>query len=129
MIFTKDERIVDHKIFSFKKKIRKNKLSTIHISDNFEESKRNAIFFSKSIKNFPAAYFFQTQNIFRSEKEFFKKLNKNKKLKYVVLRQRKSKNDDIDILVNDYFIFKRTSDCHSYKKKKFKIDFKCWRSN
>ena len=121
MIFTKDERIVDHKIFSFKKKIRKNKLSTIHISDNFEESKRNAIFFSKSIKNFPAAYFFQTQNIFRSEKEFFKKLNKNKKLKYVVLRQRKSKNDDIDILVNDYFIFKRTSDCHSYKKKNLKL--------
>lgn len=121
MIFTKDKRIVDHKIFLFKKKIRKNQLSTIHISDNFEEAKRNAILFSKSIKNFPAAYFFQTQKIFNSEKDFFKKLNRNKKLKYVVLREKKSKNDDIDVLVNDYFIFKRTSDCHSYKKKNLKF--------
>jgi len=117
MIFTKDKRIVDHKIFTFKKKIRKNKLSIIHISDNFEESKRNAIFFSKSKNDFPASYFFKTQNIFDSKKNFFKSLNKSKELKYVVLRNQKNENDDIDILVNDFFLFKRISDCHSYKTK------------
>jgi len=121
MIFSKDHRIVDHKIFLFKKKIRKNKLSIVHISDNFEESKRNAILFSKSINNFPAAYFSKTQNIFQNEKEFFNKLNRNKKLIYVILRKRNSENEDIDILVNNYFIFKRISDSHSYKKKNLKL--------
>ena len=71
MIFTKENRIVDHKIFAFKKKIRKNKLSIIHTSDNFEESKRNAIFLSKSQNDFPAKYFFKTQNIFDTKKKFF----------------------------------------------------------
>ena len=121
MIFSKENRIVDHKIFKFKKNIRKNKLSIIHISDNFEESKRNAIFLSKSRDDFPAQYFFKTQNIFDSKKDFFKKLNDNKKLRYVVLRNQTSKNDDIDILVNDYFLFKRISDCHSYKTKNLNL--------
>ena len=121
MIFSKENRIVDHKIFTFKKNIRKNKLSIIHISDNFEESKRNAIFLSKSKDDFPAQYFFKTQNIFDSKKKFFKKLNSNKKLRYVVLRNQTSKNDDIDILVNDYFLFKRISDCHSYKTKNLNL--------
>ena len=50
MIFTKENRIVDHKIFAFKKKIRKNKLSIIHTSDNFEESKKKCNFFVKNKK-------------------------------------------------------------------------------
>jgi hypothetical protein len=121
MIFSDENRIVDHKMFTFKKNIRKKKLSVIHISDNFEESKRNAIFLSKSIADFPAYYFFKTQNIFDSKNFFFKKLNTHKKLKYVVLRNQRSKNDDIDILVNNYFLFKRISDCHSYKNKNLNL--------
>ncbi|MDC0859215.1 hypothetical protein OAP45_00080 [Candidatus Pelagibacter sp.] len=121
MIFSREERIVDDEIFAFKKKIRKKRLGIIHISDNFEESKRNAIFFSKSINNFPALYFFKTQNIFNSEKDFFQKLNKEKKIKYVILRNKNSQNDDIDILVNNYFLFKRFADCHSYKLKNLKF--------
>ena len=121
MIFGDENRIVDHKMFTFKKNIRKKKLSVIHISDNFEESKRNAIFLSKSIADFPACYFFKTQNIFDSKNFFFKKLNTHKKLKYVVLRNQRSKNDDIDILVNNYFLFKRISDCHSYKNKNLNL--------
>jgi uncharacterized protein YejL (UPF0352 family) len=117
MIFTKEEKIVDDKIFKFKKNIRKNKLSMIHISDNFEESKRNAFFLSKSKFDYPAVYFTNTQNIFSSKKDFFRKLNKVKKLKYVILRDQLSENDDIDILVNNYYLFKRISDCHSYKHK------------
>jgi hypothetical protein len=117
MIFTKEEKIVDDKIFLFKKNIRKKKLSMIHISDNFEESKRNAVFLSKSKVDYPAIYFSSTQNIFNSKKDFFKKLNKIKKLKYVILRDQLSEKDDIDILVNDYYLFKRISDCHSYKHK------------
>ena len=117
MIFTNENRIVDHKIFTFKKKIRKNKLSIIHISDNFEESKRNAIFFSKTKNDYPSKYFFETQNIFDSKKDYFKRLNKFKKLKYVILRNQNTEKEDIDILVNDYYLFKRISDCHSYKNK------------
>ena len=117
MIFSNESRIVDHKIFTFKKKVRKNKLGLIHISDNFEESKRNAIFFSKTKHDYPSKYFFKTQNIFNSKKDFFKRLNKFKKLKYVILRDQKTEKEDIDILVNDYFLFKRIADCHSYKNK------------
>ena len=43
------------------------------------------------------------------------------KLKYVVLRDQTSENDDIDILVNNYFLFKRISDCHSYKFKNLNL--------
>ena len=117
MIFSNESKIVDHKIFAFKKKVRKNKLGLIHISDNFEESKRNAFFFSKTKNDYPSKYFFKTQNIFSSKKDFFKRLNKSKKLKYVILRNQKTEKEDIDILVNDYFLFKRIADCHSYKSK------------
>ena len=117
MIFEKEKKFVDDKIFVFKKNIRKNKLSFLHISDNFEEAKRNAIFISKTKNNFPAKYFFQTQHVFENKKQLFKKLNKTKKLKYVVLRKPSSEKDDLDILVNDYFLFKRVVDSHSYKTK------------
>ena len=33
------------------------------------------------------------------------------------MRDQNSEKEDIDILVNDYFLFKRISDCHSYKNK------------
>ncbi len=117
MIFTNEMRTVDDKIFKFKKMIRRNKSSIIHISDNFEESKRNAISLSRSTNDFPAKYFFSTQQIFNNKNDFFKRLNKSKNLKYVVLRDKKTKYDDLDILVNDYFLFKRIVDCQSYKIK------------
>ena len=117
MMFVNEKKIVDDKIFKFKKKIRKKRTSIIHISYNFEESKRNAIFFSSSKKNYPAKYFFKSQTVFDNKKDFFLRLNKSRKLKYVVLRKQISEKDDIDILVNDYFLFKRISDCHSYKLK------------
>jgi hypothetical protein len=121
MIFTKEERIVDNKIFAFKKKIRKNKSSIIHIADNFEEAKRNALFISKSEKSFPAKYFIETQYVYKNKKNFFNKINNFKKLKYVVLRDQNSEKDDLDLLVNDYFLFKRAADCHSYKKKNLNL--------
>ena len=117
MIFNQEKRIVDEKIFEFKKKVRKNKFSVVHIADNFEESKRNAIFLSKSSKNYPALYFTLTQSDYKNKKEFFSKLNKCKNLKYLILRNRVKENEDIDILTNDFFLFKRISDCHSYKLK------------
>ena len=72
---------------------------------------------SKTKNDFPAKYFFKTQNIFDTKKIFFNYLNKFKKLRYVILRDQNSEKEDIDILVNDYFLFKRISDCHSYKNK------------
>ena len=117
MIFTNENRIVDNSIFEFKRKIRKKKTGIVHISDNFEEAKRNAIFISRSKNDFPARYFFDTQKIFKNKKDLFKTLNSTKNLKYVILRDQKNKNDDTDILTNNYYLFKRVTDCHSYKNK------------
>ena len=91
----------------------------MHISDNFEEAKRNAISFSKSQKDYPSNYFITTQKNFKDLKDFFKQLNLAKGLKYVILRKPFSERDDLDILVNDYYLFKKISDCHSYKKKNY----------
>ena len=120
-MFDKEKRFVDDKIFIFKKKIRKNKLSLVHISDNFEEAKRNAIFLSRSVNDYPAKYFFKTQNVYKNKKIFFDKLKNFKKLKYIVLRKQQFENEDIDILTNNYFLFKRASDSHSYKLKNLKF--------
>ena len=49
------------------------------------------------------------------KKNFFH-LNKFKKLKYVVSDDQKSNKEDLDILTNNYYLFKRLVDCHSYKK-------------
>ena len=84
MIFEKEKKFVDDKIFVFKKNIRKNKLSFTYF-DNFEEAKRNAIFISKTKNNFPAKYFFQTQHVFENKKQLFKKLNKTKNLNTLCL--------------------------------------------
>jgi hypothetical protein len=117
MFFSSQRRVVDDNLFRFKKILRNNKAGVVHISDNFEEAKRNSILLSRSKNDYPAKYFLQTQHIYDDKKTFFKKLNRSKKLKYVLLRDQKSKFDDLDILVNDYFLFKRISDCHSYKLK------------
>ena len=121
MIFSKEKRIVDDKIFEFKKNVRNKKFGIVHIADNFEEAKRNAIFLSKSNKDYPAKYFTNTQFNYKNKNEFFDKLNNYKKLKYLVLRDGMHVNDDLDILTNDFYLFKRVSDCHSYKLKNLKF--------
>ena len=121
MIFIKEKRIVDDKIFEFKKNVRNKKFGIVHIADNFEEAKKNKIFLSKSNKDYPAKYFINTQFNYKNKNEFFDKLNNYKKLKYVVLRDRRHVNDDLDILTNDFYLFKRVSDCHSYKLKNLKF--------
>ena len=37
------------------------------------------------------------------------------------MRKQNSEKEDIDILVNNYFLFKRISDCHSYKTKNLNL--------
>ena len=39
-------------------------------------------------------------------------------MKYLVLREQISDKEDLDILTNDYYTFKRIADCQSYKTKK-----------
>ena len=117
MIFTHETRIIDSDIFNFKKKIRRKRKNIIHISDNFEEAKRNALFLSKSKFHYPYKLFLNTQTIHSSLKEFFKKINNTKNIEYVLLRSKYSQSDDLDILVNDYHLFKRIADAHSYKLK------------
>ena len=117
MIFTHETRIIDSDIFNFKKKIRRKRKNIIHISDNFEEAKRNALFLSKSKFHYPYKLFLNTQTIHSSLKEFFKKINNTKNIEYVLLRSKYSQSDDLDILVNNYHLFKRIADAHSYKLK------------
>ncbi len=121
MFFTKDYRIVDNNIFIFKKKIRKKRRNIIHISDNFEEAKRNAFYLSRSKKGFPYQYFTKSQYQHKSMKSLVEKLNKEKNLKYVFLRGAAKKNDDIDVLCNSYYLFKRSIDGQSFKKKNLRL--------
>ena len=51
----------------------------------------------------------------------FDKLNKEKKLKYIILRDKLNSNDDIDLLCNDYYLFKKTVDAQSFKHKNLQI--------
>jgi len=118
MLFSKDRRFVDNDIFEFKKKIRNKRKNIIHISDNFEEAKRNCFYLSRNKNSYPFKYFTKSQLNHSSFKNLIEKLNNNKKLKYIVIRNRKNKLDDIDILCNDYFLFKREVDGHSFKKRK-----------
>ena len=117
MFFTGEKRVVDSNIFKFKMKIRKKRRNIVHISDNFEEAKRNSFFLSRTKNNFPYNYFIKSQYKHKSIKDMFKKLNLEKKLKYIVLRHQKNLNDDIDVLCNDFFLFKRTVDGQSFKLK------------
>ncbi len=121
MFFTSERRIVDSNIFNFKIKIRNKRQNLIHISDNFEEAKRNAFYLSRSKKNFPYNYFIKSQYEHKSIKKMFDKLNKEKKLKYIILRDKLNSNDDIDLLCNDYYLFKKTVDAQSFKHKNLQI--------
>jgi hypothetical protein len=121
MLFTKDERFVDENIFKFKKKIRKKQKNIIHISDNFEEAKRNALFISRTKNTFPYRYFLKSQFVHHSLSTLIKKLNNEKKLKYIFLRNIFDKNGDIDVLCNNYYLFKQLVDGQSFKKKNLNI--------
>ena len=117
MYFTGEHRFVDLNIFKFKMKIRKKRKNIIHIADNFEEAKRNSFYLSRTKNNFPYSYFVKSQYQHKTIKSVFDKLNKEKKLKYVVLRDKKNSQDDIDILCNNFFLFKRAIDGQSFKHK------------
>ena len=121
MLFTNEVRYVDSNIFEFKKKIRRKRRNIIHISDNFEEAKRNAFYISRNKKNYPYKYFTDAQFNHQSLNSLIKKLNKNKKLKYVFMRDKLDKYGDIDVLCNNYFLFKKEIDGQSFKHKNLKL--------
>ena len=121
MLFTNEKRVVDENIFKFKKKIRKKRQNIIHISDNFEEAKRNAFYLSRNKNNYPYKYFINSQLNHSSLSSLKNRLNKEKKLKYIFLRDKGDKNGDIDVLCNNYFLFKRSIDGQSFKHKNLNI--------
>ena len=121
MIFTHEKRVVDSDTFNLKKNIRRKKRNIIHISDNFEEAKRNALFLSKTDNHYPHKLFLNSQTVHKFLKSFFNKINREKKLEYVLLRPKIDNSGDIDLLVNNFFIFKRIADAHSYKLKNLSL--------
>ena len=121
MLFTNEVRYVDNNIFEFKKKIRNKRKNIIHISDNFEEAKRNAFYISRNKNNYPYKYFTKSQFKHQSLSNLVDGLNKNKKLKYIFIRNRLDKSGDIDVLCNNYFLFKKEIDGQSFKHKNLRL--------
>ena len=117
MIFDKEHRIVDDRLFAFKKKLEIIKLVLFIYLTILRRLKKEMQFFYQDLKMISHQSIFLIHKKFLKVKDLFKHLNENKKLKYVVLRDQVSDKDDIDILVNNYYLFKRISDCHSYKLK------------
>ena len=121
MFFTNEKRVTDETVIKLKKKNRMNRTNYFHISDNFEEAKRNAFFLSRSKEDLPFKYFVQTQYKYNSINHFMKRIKSIPSVNSVILRDQKSDNDDIDILVDNYHKFKRGIDAQSYKLKKLSL--------
>ena len=104
--FSKEITFVNKNIFDLKNKIRKGRVGFIHASDNLTESFDNIKSLTPKWGVYPLNLWKHSQPKFDSFNDFFNKLNKQKKLKYVVLRgfninKMKLDGADIDILVND----------------------------
>ena len=118
--FSKEISYVNKNIFDLKNKIRKGRVGFIHASDNLTESFDNIKALTPKWGVYPLNLWKFSQPKFDSFNDFFNKLNKQKKLKYVVLRgfninKMKLDGADIDILVNDPHIFERETYSEYYK--------------
>ncbi len=118
--FSKETTYVNKNTFDLKNKIRKGRVGFIHASDNLTESFDNIKALTPEWGDYPLKLLNLSRPKFKSFKDFFNKLNKQKKLRYVVLRgfnPNKMTIDgaDIDILVNDPYIFERVTHAEYYK--------------
>jgi len=127
-VFNNDKSIVNINTFDLLQKVRAGRTGVIHGSDNIQESYENLKTLTFYEHNIPVCYWDHWRPTFSSFVDFFARLNGIKELEYVVLRnfedlpadEHYGEKSDLDILVNDYFLFKRVTGAISYKHKRLK---------
>ncbi|MFK7903361.1 MAG: RIO1 family regulatory kinase/ATPase [Nitratireductor sp.] len=124
-VFNGDENVLNVNTFDFLQKIRKGRTSFLHGSDCIQESFDNLEALCMYDTNIPLKYWYEWRPKFNSIDEFFERLNQEKSLKYVVLRNFEdlllnttpANGGDIDLLVNDFYLFKRLTGAIGTKHK------------
>ncbi|MBX2866358.1 hypothetical protein KTR10_00125 [Candidatus Kaiserbacteria bacterium] len=123
--FNGTTQMVNINTFDNLQELRAGRTSFIHGSDNTQESYENLKTLSLYTENIPVCYWEHWRPKFTSFEHFFETLNTTN-LSYVVLRNFDTlpedtdygKKNDIDMLVEDYYLFKRITGALSYKHKR-----------
>ena len=112
-------------LFNLKRELRKGRSNYLHATDNIEETHDDLKVFSEVVGN-PSIYdeWKNWRPTFNNLTNYFKELNSCSSLKYVVMRNfdnypnevQLDEHADIDVLTNDYFLFKAISGGKSRKK-------------
>lgn len=119
------DSIVNVNTYELKKILRKNRSSYFHASDSIQESYDNLESLTFNVHRVPIRYWEAWRPKFSTLEVFFEQLNRTDGLEYVVLRNFENfpgqatlaEHPDIDILVNDYYLFKRVTGGIGYKHK------------
>jgi predicted Ser/Thr protein kinase len=123
--FRGTQEIVNVNVFDLKTNLRGGRTSFLHGSDSIQECLDNLEALSIYAEGVPKSYWHRWRPRFASVADFFDHLNDTEGLDYVVLRNfddlvenRANPISDIDILVNDFYLFKRVSGAIGYKHKR-----------
>jgi predicted Ser/Thr protein kinase len=123
--FRGTQETVNVNVFDLKTKLRGGRTSFLHGSDSIQECLDNLDALSIYAEGVPKSYWLRWRPKFASMADFFDHLNNTAGLNYVVLRNfddlvenRANSKSDIDILVNDFYLFKRESGAIGYKHKR-----------
>jgi hypothetical protein len=118
------ETTVNINTFDLKNSLREGRTSFLHATDNIQESYDNLEALTFYRHRVPVCYWEIWRRKFLTLEEIFYTLNETSGLEYVILRNFedltdnfKNRSNDLDILVNDYFLFKRVAGLISYKHK------------
>jgi predicted Ser/Thr protein kinase len=116
--------MVNVNVFDMKAKLRKGRTAYLHGSSSLQESYDNLEALSLYANDAPKSYWIHWRPSFASLDQFFEYLKTRKGLEYVILRNfgtllegRADEKSDIDILVNDFYLFKRTVGAVGFKHK------------
>ena len=124
-VFNGRQSVVNCNIFDFKQGPRKGRTGFLHGSNTLQEAFDNFEAFSIYQGGAPLCYAEAWRPDFTDADAFFEYLNNITGLDYVVMRNAEEitdivterKGGDIDLLVNDYFLFKRAVGAKGFKHK------------
>jgi predicted Ser/Thr protein kinase len=116
--------MVNVNVFDMKAKLRGGRTAFLHGSSSVQECYDNLEALSIYVQDVPKSYWLHWRPSFASVTDFFEQLNTIAGLDYVVLRNfddlvdgRADQGSDIDILANDFYLFKRSTGAIGYKHK------------
>ena len=124
-VFNGRQSVVNVNIFDLKQLLRKGRTGFLHGSDTLQEAFDNFEALSIYKDGPPLCYANAWRPMFEDADAFFDRLNGCAGLDYVVMRNSEEivdivsgrKNGDIDLLVNDYFLFKQAAGAKGFKHK------------